>query len=104
MADTTWKEKAAEKREALLSSIPLEWRLPAPLPPPAELPNVTGPEIRKYLSAREIEITETSAVYIIRKTSSGEWRCEDVVRAFCHRAAVAHQMVGFPVSFTLTPS
>ncbi|KAL3454442.1 amidase signature domain-containing protein [Aspergillus insuetus] len=93
MTETTWKEKAGEKREALFSLIPPEWRLPSPLPPPAELPNVTGPEIRRYLSTKEIEITETNAIDIVRKTSSGEWRCEDVIRAFCHRAAVAHQMV-----------
>ncbi|KAL3483066.1 putative general amidase GmdA [Aspergillus germanicus] len=93
MTDATWKERAAAKRDALLSLIPPEWRLPSPLPPPAEIPNVTGPEIRRYLSTREIIITETSAIDIVRKTSTGEWSCEDVVRAFCHRAAVAHQMI-----------
>jgi amidase len=103
MDDSTWKEKAATKREKLLSLIPREWRLPSPLPPPADLPNVTGPEIRRYLSTKEIEITETNAIDLVRKTSSGEWRCEGVIRAFCHRAAVAHQMVGFRFSFTLTP-
>ncbi|KAJ0414470.1 amidase signature domain-containing protein [Aspergillus carlsbadensis] len=93
MTEPTWKATAAAKRESLLALIPPEWRLATPLPPPTELPNVTGPEIRRYLSTQEIKITESSAVDILRKTSSGEWRCEDVVRAFCHRAAVAHQMI-----------
>ncbi|KAL2832772.1 amidase [Aspergillus pseudoustus] len=93
MSTITWQEKATAKRESLLGLIPAEWRLPSPLPPPSELPNVTGPEIRKYLSPAEIEITESSAVDIVRKTCSGEWKSEDVARAFCHRAAVAHQMI-----------
>ncbi|KAL4864211.1 hypothetical protein BDV12DRAFT_189085 [Aspergillus spectabilis] len=93
MSDTTWERKAAAKREKLLSLIPPDWRLPQPLPSPSELPCVTGKEIRQYLSPREIVMTEMDAVGIVQRTSSGEWRCEDVVRAFCHRASLAHQMI-----------
>ncbi|KAL2865945.1 amidase signature domain-containing protein [Aspergillus lucknowensis] len=87
-----WKAKATAKREALSSLIPPEWRLPTPVPPPSELPNVTR-EIRRYLSPQEISITESSAVEIVTKTSTGQWKCEAVTRAFCHRAALAHQMI-----------
>lgn len=94
MADlTTWNATGASKREKLLSLIPKEWRLSKPLPPPSELPDVTGDGIRQYLSVREIEITETDAVGIVQKTTTGEWRTREVAEAFCHRAALAHQMV-----------
>ncbi|KAL2819569.1 amidase signature domain-containing protein [Aspergillus cavernicola] len=93
MTEPTWKKNAAAKREEILSLIPPEWHLPQPLPSPSDLPCVTGKEIRQYLSPMEIEITETDAVGVVQKTSSGEWRCEDVVRAFCHRASLAHQMI-----------
>jgi amidase len=94
MADTEiWKAKGALKREEILSLIPRKWRLPKPLPPPSELPDVTGNEIRQYLSYREIEITETDAECIVKKATTGEWKCEEIAEAFCHRAALAHQMV-----------
>ncbi|KAM0123492.1 hypothetical protein ACHAP3_011088 [Botrytis cinerea] len=87
-----WKAIGALKRDALLSLIPEEWRIPLPLPSSTILPDVTV-HIRQYLSAKEVEITETDAVDIIRKTSSGDWTCSAVTEAFCHRAALAHQMI-----------
>lgn len=87
-----WEAIGAFKRDALLSLIPEEWRIPLPLPSPTILPDVTV-HIRQYLSAKEVEITETDAVDIVRKTSSGDWTCSAVTEAFCHRAALAHQMV-----------
>ncbi|KAF9885842.1 Acetamidase [Aspergillus nanangensis] len=89
----TWKTKAASKREEVLNLIPSEWRLPLPLPPPSDLPCARGETIRQYLSPTEIKITETDAMGIVEHTSSGKWRCEDVAKAFCHRAALAHQMI-----------
>lgn len=88
-----WKATGSAKGEALLQLIPERWRLPKPLPPPSQLPDVTGNEIRQHLSAREVEITETDAPGIVKRTSAGEWKCEEVAEAFCHRAALAHQMV-----------
>ena len=93
---TNWKAIGDSKRDALLSLIPEEWRIELPLPPPAILPDVTG-HIRQYLSSKEVEITETDAVDIVRKTSSGDWTCRAVTEAFCHRAALAHQMVDKPL-------
>ncbi|KAF7947380.1 hypothetical protein EAE96_008468 [Botrytis aclada] len=89
---TNWKVTGDFKRDALLTLIPEEWRIQLPLPPPAILPDVTG-HIRQYLSLEEVKITETDAVNIVRKTSSGDWTCSAVVKAFCHRAALAHQMI-----------
>ena len=89
---TNWEAIAASKRGVLFSLIPEKWRIPHPLPPPATLRDVTG-NIRQYLSLREVEITETDSVGIVQKASSGDWTCSEVTEAFCHRAALAHQMV-----------
>lgn len=89
----TWQGIGAAKRESILNSIPKKWRLVNPTPPASELRDVTGTYIQKFLSPREIEITETDAVEITKKTTSGQWTAVEVTRAFCHRAAIAHQLV-----------
>ncbi|KAK6003039.1 hypothetical protein QM012_000884 [Aureobasidium pullulans] len=87
-----WRQIAAEKRDSVLALIPEEWRIPAP-PPAEEQRDVTGKFIQQYLDSREIEITETEATEIVKKTSSGEWTAVEVTKAFCHRSAIAHQLV-----------
>lgn len=52
---------------------------------------MTGNCITKSLSEKEIEITGTDAVEIVKKASTGEWTAEEVATAFCHRASLAHQ-------------
>ena len=91
MAD--WQERAAAKRAGIDALIPAKWRLSA-LPTAEEQKDVTGAYIQQYLSAREIEITEEDAVGIYEHTSTGQWKCREVTEAFCHRAALAHQLVG----------
>ncbi|KAL8827413.1 MAG: hypothetical protein Q9191_003196 [Dirinaria sp. TL-2023a] len=87
-----WQDIAKEKRDAIHDSIPKSW-LTAPLPSAEQQRDVTGDYICRYLSRNEINITEKDAVDIVKKTSSGEWTAEDVTRAFCHRASLAHQFV-----------
>ncbi|KAG9994692.1 amidase, partial [Aureobasidium melanogenum] len=87
-----WRQIAAEKRDSVLALIPEEWRIPAP-PSAEEQRDVTGKFIQQYLDPREIEITETEATEIVNKTSSGQWTAVEVTKAFCHRSAVAHQLV-----------
>ncbi|KAK8098367.1 uncharacterized protein PG998_013853 [Apiospora kogelbergensis] len=89
---TSWQTLATAKREAILGSIPEEWRL-AKIPTVEEQRNVTGAYIRQFLSAKEVEITETDAMGIVEKTTSGAWRAVEVIQAFCHRASLSHQLV-----------
>ena len=89
----TWQVKAAAKRESVNKLIPHEWRLTSPIPAPEEQRDVTGKFIWQYLTEREVEITETDAVDLVRQTTTGKWTAEEVARAFCHRAALAHQLV-----------
>ena len=88
----TWQDKAKSKRDAILNSIPTEWRINS-IPSAEEQRDVTGKYIQQFLSTKEIEITETHAVDIVKKTSTGEWSAEEVTNAFCHRASLAHQLV-----------
>ena len=94
MSSSDWKRTAADKRDSVLALIPEEWRISS-IPSASEQPNVTGEFIRKYLNEEEIEITETDAAGIVQNISSGKWSCVSVTKAFCHRAAISHQLVCF---------
>ncbi|THY83951.1 amidase [Aureobasidium pullulans] len=87
-----WRQIATQKRDSVLALIPEEWRIPAP-PSADEQRDVTGKFIQQYLNTQEIEITETDAVGIVEKTSNGTWTAVEVTKAFCHRSAIAHQLV-----------
>ncbi|KAM3069652.1 hypothetical protein ACMFMG_010372 [Clarireedia jacksonii] len=87
-----WQAIAKEKRDSVKALIPKEWRLDH-VPSIIEQRDVTGKYIQQFLSDREIEITETDAVGIVEKTTTGVWTAREVCEAFCHRAALAHQLV-----------
>lgn len=93
VATSQWRQAGLWKREHLQDLIPKHWRLPRSIGEREELKDVTGDCIQRFLSAREVEITETDACEIVAKTTSGTWTALEVVLAFCHRAALAHQMV-----------
>ncbi|KAH8816091.1 amidase signature domain-containing protein [Xylogone sp. PMI_703] len=89
---SSWEELAKSQRDAINALIPEPWRLTTPLPSIEEQKDFTG-YIKKFLSPREIEITETDAVGIVANTTTGKWKAREVAEAFCHRASLAHQMV-----------
>ena len=91
-AGKDWKVIAREKRDSINASIPGEWRI-SNVPSATEQRDVTGKFIQQYLNEKEIEITEADAVQISKKTKTGQWKAVDIAKAFCHRAALAHQLV-----------
>jgi amidase len=91
MTTSSWENTATQKREAILAAIPSEWRLEK-LPSVEEQTDVTD-YVKQYLNEKELEITESSADVIAKTVAEGKWTAEEVTRAFCHRAAVAHQLV-----------
>jgi amidase len=93
MTVLAWRPLADAKRQSTLDAIPPNWKIQEAIPPAAELRDVTGSYIQKFLSPREIEITELDAYAIAEKTTTGEWTAVEVTEAFCHRAALAHQLV-----------
>ena len=87
-----WEKIAEQKRQEVHDRIPKEWLI-KDIPSGEAQKDVTGKYIHQFLTTREIEITETDAVNIAAKTTTGEWKAEEVAGAFCHRAALAHQLV-----------
>jgi amidase len=89
---TDWKTLAQIKRDSVKSLIPKPWLLPFSLPPADQQRDITR-YIQNFLTPQEVIITETDAVGIVQRTTSGLWKSVEVAEAFCHRAALAHQMV-----------
>lgn len=90
----SWEQVSARKREALLASIPSEWRIPAPLLPPETKDNVLHwPETSGWFTADELAVTSLTASELVAELASGHLKSEAVTAAFCKRAAAAHQLV-----------
>ncbi|KAF3908274.1 Acetamidase [Arthrobotrys entomopaga] len=89
-----WEIRAQRKRDALKNLIPVEWRLqPATLSRvPAEMRNILE-YLKTHLSGFELEITEMNATELLEKMKVGDLTAAEVTRAFCHRAAIANQLV-----------
>ncbi|GAM85567.1 hypothetical protein ANO11243_035740 [Dothideomycetidae sp. 11243] len=90
-----WEGLAASKRQALADSIPEEWRIQSSDEISAKsLINVTEWQPRpEYFSPLELEITSSTAAQLLTCIRSGTWSSEQVIRAFCKRAAVGHQLL-----------
>lgn len=89
---SSWEREAKAKRDSVNALIPEAWRLSS-VPSSTEQKDVTDGYIRQFLTSKEVEITETDACGIVLRTASGEWKAHEVAEAFCHRAALAHQLV-----------
>ncbi|RCI13550.1 hypothetical protein L249_5594 [Ophiocordyceps polyrhachis-furcata BCC 54312] len=91
---SSWQQTAEAKRQALTASIPPEWRVPAAQLPPRNQDCVLDwPASSGWLTTAEAAITSLSASNLVAKLASGETSSEEVTKAFCKRAAAAHQLV-----------
>lgn len=89
-----WQDIGKRVQARLLDSIPEAWRVPTSKMPPSERLDVTAFAADSgLLTAKEITITASLATDIVGKIANGTWNSEEVTRAFCKRAAIAHQMV-----------
>lgn len=94
MTVLSWQDISARKRQDILDSIPPEWMIPTDLLPPDSQKDVTTfPSQSGWFTLEELEITGSTASQILEKTTTGIWSAEAVTRAFCKRAAAAHQLV-----------
>ena len=90
----TWEDIGEKARARLDASIPPEWRISEDKMPTAEQKDVMDvPFLSGLFTEREILITTSSATHIVSVIATGEWKAQEVARAFCKRAAVAHQLV-----------
>jgi amidase len=94
---TKWWDIAQEKRQAVNSLLPEKWKTTKPIPPVAELPDVTD-YAASFPSETEREITaQYTASELVGKLARREYTAVQVIEAFCHRATIAHELVPIPV-------
>ncbi|KAF5243793.1 hypothetical protein FANTH_7987 [Fusarium anthophilum] len=93
MDETSWEARAAAKRAATLDKIPSEWRLsPEDLKRAQDQCDITKPFIEHFLDEETVSVTSLETVKILNAVSAQELTATNVARAFCQRAAVAHQI------------
>ncbi|CAK7891813.1 hypothetical protein CAAN1_19S00210 [[Candida] anglica] len=86
----TWEETAKAKKNKVDSGIPKEWSLKS-IPNSEELRS-TNEYIEGKLNGSEVKITNSTIVQLSEQISLGNLSALEVTRAFCHRAALAHQL------------
>ncbi len=98
---TDWQALCAAKKQRQLLSIPEQWKLTPPVPDEErrvlDIPRTSG-----LLTARELEITDTTNIHtLLNKLHSAEWSSVEVTTAFYKRAVIAQQLVCLSNSFFL---
>lgn len=90
----SWESIAEAKRAALFESIPAEWRIPDDVFPPETQLDVTAfPKTSGLFTDKDLEVTSVLMPELLKRIHSQEWTAQEVAKAFCKRAAVAHQLV-----------
>jgi amidase len=94
MSSKSWEDIATAKRAELLNSIPKDWLIPDAIKPPEDQLDVTTfPDQSGWFTPTELEITSKSAAELLEDLRTGKWTSQAVTKAFCKRAAAAHQLV-----------
>ncbi|KAM9905915.1 hypothetical protein OXX69_007003 [Metschnikowia pulcherrima] len=89
----TYKDIALKKRQQRDTQFKKEWLVPESQLPSANTKDVsTWIEDLGMLSKSEQEITSALAETIVENIKAKKWTAVEVVKAFCHRASVAHQL------------
>jgi amidase len=96
----TWVEVSRRKKESLQTLIPPQWKLSATGDADAATCLDVSGLVLSELSLNERLITGSNVEQILRSISEGEMTSYEVISAFSHRAALAHQLVWL----TLHPS
>ncbi|KAF2268371.1 acetamidase [Lojkania enalia] len=93
MMASKWEQVAEAKRAAVFANITPEYIIPQHLVPPSSQLDVTVfPKESGWFSQKELDITGSTSTQILQKIASQTWTSEEVTRAFCKRAAAAHQL------------
>ncbi|KAK0658824.1 Acetamidase [Lasiodiplodia hormozganensis] len=92
-----WHGLAAKKRASNLAKIPQEWRLPRDalkdIHEESKISVLDVPRSCGLLTTDELRITEDfDATGLSEQLSTGTLKAYDVAKAFCKRAAIAHQL------------
>lgn len=87
----SWQEVAEKQRKTIIDSIPAKWRLSEGIDDLRSVHHVPGS--CGLLTTKQLEITERSAVSLLKDLASGALSSVEVTEAFCGRAAIAQQCV-----------
>ena len=91
---SSWEDLAEKKRNHLASLIPEPWRIPVgQLPDPSERNMVAFMEKCGLLNSEEYMITQLTLEQLANRIATGNLTAIQVCQAYCHRAAIAHQLV-----------
>jgi amidase len=89
-----WRAKAAVKRAEILKQIPSEWQLDAKIIEDAKnRRDITGDYMKQFFEQEEFTILSLDTVPIVEAVKQKKYTAEQVARAFCKAAAIAHQIV-----------
>jgi amidase len=89
-----WEESVDKKRKALATLIPEQWRIPTNQLPTESIRSVVSfIEKSSLLTTEELTITELTVQELAQQIASGKYTAVQVCQAYCHRAAIAHQLV-----------
>ncbi|CAO2652666.1 Nn.00g009490.m01.CDS01 [Neocucurbitaria sp. VM-36] len=87
-----WQLVAWQKKDEQYTRIPYEWRLDS-LPSPSVTNYTDIARTCGLLSRKELDITEQyDATELAKAIREKKLKCVNVARAFCKRAAIAHQL------------
>ena len=90
----SWEELVAKKRKALAELIPEKWRISASkLPVDSQHSVISYPETSGLFCDEELTITKLTVEELAESIASRKYSAVQVCEAFCHRAAIAHQLV-----------
>ncbi|PHH91282.1 hypothetical protein CDD83_1092 [Cordyceps sp. RAO-2017] len=93
MAQVSWQDVAERFQTHRASAIPAKWVIPpAKLDETLRSTNRVIDLLPSLLSHHELQITALGASALAAKIRAGEYSCLQVAEAFCHQAAVAHQL------------
>ncbi|BEJ12730.1 hypothetical protein CspHIS471_0211900 [Cutaneotrichosporon sp. HIS471] len=91
---TDWEKKAAAKRAQRDALLPHDTLLPHDALPPTDLDVLAVPSRSGILSPQELEITDSQSITVLLdRIKDRTYSAEQVVRAFCRRAAIAQQLL-----------
>ena len=93
IAPSDWRRAVSVKRASMANAIPPAWRLSDDEIPSSTILKDLTSFITRFLSPLEQQITTAPVSVLLSNVSSSQWSAVEITRAFCHRAALAHQLV-----------
>ncbi|KAG0649284.1 Acetamidase [Hyphodiscus hymeniophilus] len=98
-SNLSWESRALEKKSNILSLLPKEYIHSGLSHSTTETASVQGIP-QNFLSPKELEITALDVPAILSALASGEYTSVQVLQAFTHRAAIAHQLLNCCMEFS----